>query len=438
MSLTIVDLILPKAGDLDRSSGIVEFRTQYIARAKDIAEASQLGLGVAHSHPKGCSTAPSWLDNDMDRYFAEFLKPFLPDRPYASLIFEKGTDGTLSWSGRAFNSRGWVPVSDLLVTSDQKLTRLRNQLLSEAVDKSPAILRSPSTARANELFGEVASERIRGACVGVIGASGTGSPAIEILARAGVGEIIVVDPKRLDFPNQERVHGSCAADYRLEPLPWKVDVAERHVQAIAPATKITKIVGNILENRVLDELLRCDVLLGCSDTHHSRAAYSYLANHYYLPVLDMGVRMHASEGKLRVQAAEIIAYWPGGPCPYCDERIDWREVSQELARPEEAAERQKQAEEARADGFDGDQYWRDSSRLLTVGYLTTAVGSLAAGYTLHWLTGTAEMPASRFQIDVGFPNLGFVSPPRKIKPGCVCRSKFGWSDQATSERLVGY
>ena len=436
LAITLVDLILPKAGDLDRSSGIVEFRTPYIARAKDMAESTQLALGVAHSHPRSCLTSPSWLDNDMDRYFAEFLDAFLPERPYVSLIFEKASDGILNWSGRAADQGKWMPINELISTSEEMLTRSPSQLQANHPEKVVAHLATSLTARPDELFGLKASKRLRGSRIAFIGASGTGSPAIEMFARADITEVVIVDPKRLGSSNNERVHGSRATDYLENPLPWKVDIAARHVREISPSTKVTKIIGNILDDETLDELLRCDLIIGCSDTHHSRAAYSHLTNHYYLPVLDMGVRMYAADGTLRVQAAEFIAYWPGGPCPYCDDRIDWREVSQELATPTEAEARQKQAEEARAAGLDADQYWRDSARLLTVGYLTTAVGSLAVGYAMHWLTGVARMPSSRFQIDVGYPNLGFVDVPRQVKDGCICQSKRGWSDQAASVRLL--
>src|ERR1019366_2615605 len=42
MALFFVEPLPPQAGDLDRTSGIVEFRTRYIARAKDTAEQGPL------------------------------------------------------------------------------------------------------------------------------------------------------------------------------------------------------------------------------------------------------------------------------------------------------------------------------------------------------------------------------------------------------------
>ena len=61
-------------------------------------------------------------------------------------------------------------------------------------------------------FGDEAARRLQGATVGVVGAGGTGSAAIEVLARAGVGRLIIVDPDDLEPSNLERVHGSWPRD----------------------------------------------------------------------------------------------------------------------------------------------------------------------------------------------------------------------------------
>ena len=70
--LSFVSPLLPEPGDLDRQSGLTRFDAAYARRAFHAAAANDgLGLGVAHSHPEDCRTAPSALDNDMDAYFAK-------------------------------------------------------------------------------------------------------------------------------------------------------------------------------------------------------------------------------------------------------------------------------------------------------------------------------------------------------------------------------
>lgn len=77
------------------------------------------------------------------------------------------------------------------------------------------------------------------------------------------------------------------------------------------------------------------------------------------------------------------------------------------------------AAEAVHSGIDGAQYWGDAPpRELTVGYMTTTVGAMQAGYAEAWLTGAACMPYQRFQFDLGMPLLGVVSVIKHRNPEC--------------------
>jgi len=80
------------------------------------------------------------------------------------------------------------------------------------------------TARLEQLYGKSAARKLRESRVGIIGCSGTGSPAIECLARAGVGEFVIVDYQRFGRSNLERIHGSRFAHTQRNPLPYKVEL----------------------------------------------------------------------------------------------------------------------------------------------------------------------------------------------------------------------
>jgi hypothetical protein len=74
--------------------------------------------------------------------------------------------------------------------------------------------------------------------------------------------------------------------------------------------------------------------------------------------------------------------------------------------------------------------------LITVGYLTSTAGSLAAGYAIGWLTGKFRMPHSRFQFDISAPEFGFVDVERKRVATCSCGRTIGFADQARADRSV--
>src|SRR5204862_375021 len=149
----------------------------------------------------------------------------------------------------------------------------------------------------------------------------------------------------------------------------------------------------------LDELLRCDTLLGCTDSFHGRAALSDIAQHFLLPSLDIGIAMDGQHGRVTQQLVDFTQYSPDFACAFCGERINTTEMGYELMSDGEKLARQAEAAGAAARGDDPDQYWRRNTRQLhTVGYLTTAAGALGVGYVEGWLTGSRCEVADRMQL----------------------------------------
>jgi hypothetical protein len=120
--------------------------------------------------------------------------------------------------------------------------------------------------------------------------------------------------------------------------------------------------GNVLDEAVLDELLRCDLVLGCTDSQHSRAALGDYASHYLMPSIDAAVLMRAKNGKLTEQVGELARYSADEPCPWCLGRIDQKTLAYELMTNEEREQRAQAAAEAIRRGIDGAQFWVTNHR----------------------------------------------------------------------------
>ena len=147
--------------------------------------------------------------------------------------------------------------------------------------------------------------------------------------------------------------------------------------------------------------------------------------------------MRAKNGKLTEQVGELARYSPDEPCPWCLGRINQKALAYELMTNEEREQRAHAAAEAIRRGIDGAQYWGEKPpRELTVGYMTSAVGAIQAGYTEGWITGASSMPHQRFQFDLGMPLLGVVPVQKERRPECSCIRTKGWSDQALADRSV--
>lgn len=439
LTLSYVESILPQAGDLSRQSGMTVFHEQYSRRAfQEASRADGLAVGVVHSHPQGIRTWPSQLDDDMDGYFSKELSAYGHGIPYCSLILQQGRDGSLTFSGRICDRGEWFELR-WLIEVGSAINRYLSETVTVPAHLMPKKLQEEesSTARLGSLFGTRAERRLQFSTLGLIGCSGTGSPAAETFGRAGVGEFVLVDPQRFSKSNLERLHGSVAGDSAAKLPPYKVDIIQRLLTEINPAVRVTGLVGNILHDNVLDELLRCDLLLGCTDSFHGRAALSDIAEHFLLPSIDIGVLMDGENGKVTTQLIEFTRYHPGLPCAYCSGVIDGGQMAQELMTDAERAERQAAAAEATKRGIDPDQYWKGRTRQLnTVGYLTTTAGAMGAGYAEGILTGAFALPHDRFQFDIGHERLGATVSHRTRDLRCSCGKHTGWAEQAKSYRSV--
>lgn len=439
LAASFVSVARPVPGDLDRSSPVTVFRSRYILRAHHIVEDEPLAAGVIHSHPEGGDTFPSCSDDDMDRYYAQEFSHYGKGKPYVSLIFARGGDGTSHFTGRVFDRGKWYQIKELLTIGDQ-LEREDAQgwveHQGEDINENGFGIES-TTARLETLLGRAASKRLSTATVGILGCSGTGSPAAHLLVRAGVQRFVLIDPQPFAASNLERMHGSEFEDARRQPAPPKVEILARLIRSINPKAELTCFLGNVLDEVVLDRLLQCDLLLGCMDSQHGRAALGDIATHYLLPSIEVAVSMRAKNGKLKVQLAELCQLAPQLPCPFCLGRINPNTLSYELMTDEERQCRKEAAEVARTQGIDGAQYWGgEPPQELTVGYLTSLAGSMAAGYAQHLLTGAGQMPHRRFQFDIGWTKLGVVTDERERNPECSCGRTIGYADQARADRSV--
>ena len=436
MLITMVDTIAPRPGDLDRQSAIVEFRTEYIQRALTSFDEGPLGVGVIHSHPEGCAVSASLTDDDMDAYFAEEFERFSGGRPYASFIVAKDATRELHFSGRVFDRGEWLDLTTTL-TVGTTLTREQSSRGRRFTTSRKEKPQADVLARVKDLLGEKTSHRLKDAVVGVVGASGTGSPALNVLARSSIGKIVIVDPGQIKDSNHQRNLAMRYSDLESDIRPYKVALARRMIREIDRTIEVRSFAGDLLDEIVLDELVRCDVILGCSDSNYARAALGDIASQYLVPVIDLAVQMRAEEGVLREQLSEIAYYAPGLPCPWCCNRVTAEAIRYETSTDAERAFMANAANEAEGRGVDGAQYWGGTPPPeLAVGYLTTMLGAMGAGYAQNLILGAGKIPHQRFQFDVGLPAFGLVEDVRKPSADCACQKFIGWADQAKPDRSV--
>jgi ThiF family len=425
--VTLASIDIPNPGDLDESVGHVSFQEPYTLRAALAAEQHPLAIGVVHSHPAGCIPRPSWIDDDMDEYYASYFRDFAPGRPYISLIFSE-VDRELAISGRLFWHGEWRHVNHFAI--ECRPTRPWIAGIRPVENEVPR----NRTARLNAAFGDEGAVRLRRSTVAIIGAGGTGSAAIEVLARAGVGRLIIVDPDHVDDSNLERIHGSRPDDSRRNEA--KVSLAKAHVQSIDPDCEVLALFGALPQKEVVDAVVTADVALGCTDQQHSRLALSDISVRYLVPSLDCGVLLEGSQGDVTGQIIQLTRFLAADPCALCRGLVLPNRLAQELIDPEERERRRAASAAAVEQGMDGDAYWRDVPQLNTVGYLTTTAGAMAAGYAIGWLSRRFDPPFERLQLNLGGKFVDATNSEEVPRADCVCRRVRGWADQASGDAMI--
>ena len=424
--LTLAAIDEPIAGDLDEHVGHVAIDEQYTLRMALSADNHPLAVGVVHSHPENCRPVPSPTDDDMDTYYAGYFASFAPDRPYVSLITAQMPD-ELAISGRAFFQGAWHVVTRVIA---------ERRPLRQWTGGQPPIgrLAPRRLERVESAFGKQAGERLRQATVAVIGAGGTGSAAIEVLARAGVGRLVIVDPDDIEESNLERVHGTRYDDG--ERRVDKVRVAADHVRSIDPECEVIALKGALPQSEVIDAVTTADLALGCTDQQHSRLALSDIAVRYLVPAFDCGVVLEGRDGRVSGQVLQMIRFLASDPCALCRGLIDPVRITQELMSEIERQNRRVEALAAHRRGEDPNPYWHELAQINTVGYLTTTAGALAAGYAIGWITGRFEPPFSRLQMNFVAPYFDVTDVDVKADAECICRRVRGWADQANADAFI--
>lgn len=271
-------------------------------------------------------------------------------------------------------------------------------------------------------FGKDMQILLRNLHVGVVGASGTGSPMIEQLTRLGVGTISIYDDDTLSDSNVTRIHGSTM--YQVGEL--KVDVMNRMVEEIGLGTVVRRFPSRISDLETAKSLRDCDFIFGCTDDHLGRSILSEIALRYYIPVIDMGIVIDSTDQVLESIRGRVTIVQPGYSCLLCSRIVDPKRISLETKTPEER------------EGLVNEGYAHELQEAdpAVIAY-TTLVSSLAVAEMINKLTGiTREQDTSEILYDFCSHSLHKVLT--KSKKTCMCGQEdvLGSGDSALFLNMV--
>jgi len=159
-------------------------------------------------------------------------------------------------------------------------------------------------------------EKLKNACILVVGAGAIGNELIKNLALLGIGSILIVDMDQIEQTNLTRSVLFRAGDVGR----YKAEVAAERAMELNPDVRAKAFTSNIIDDIGLGVFARADVVLGGLDNREARLAINQ--NCYKLGKTFIDGAIEALGGFARVFA-------PPGPCYECTmTEADWRMINQ--------------------------------------------------------------------------------------------------------------
>ncbi|MDF2449514.1 MAG: thiamine biosynthesis protein ThiF [Bacteroidota bacterium] len=342
-------------------------------------EKENLELGFVHNHPTGYDDF-SPRDEINERNILHGLSGC--NSPFSFLIALILIDG--KWIGRI--RQGTDPVIELPV---RHITVLTNKIKVFGIGQSDDSVES--LARQEAAFGKPFNEKLQSLRVAVIGLGGTGSPTATLLARCGIGELILIDGDALDISNLNRVRGYTSNDEGKN----KAETLKKFIDGLGLNTTVTFYPSYLGDSGdAIDAISSADIVFGCTDDASGRDLVNQALYYYALVLIDVGlagsVNTHTDgHPYLRDQRGRISCIFPeSGACLRCQ-----RVITEEMLRYEQAIKANPQLAELDSETLEKEFYIRGGGvRSPGVGPFTSSTADLGIATLMNLIRPYRDVP----------------------------------------------
>lgn len=278
-----------------------------------VNEARRLGSGLcfAHTHPGAVVAEFSSIDDEGERNLIAYLRARLPHQPHVTLVATASAIRCRQLGGTELDAIGigrtveWIGASGASTSGADRDLQFDRQV---------------------RVFGQAAQVRLGELRVAIVGLGGTGSVVASQLAHLGVQQFILVDADVVETSNLNRLVGASAESVGRA----KVEVASGAIRRVNSQAVVDSTSGDVVDDRTARMLAEADVVFCCTDTHSSRAVINQIAYQYLVPVIDVGVAIHATGGTVTAVVGRVQLLSPGEPCLLCCGWIDPQRVRIEM------------------------------------------------------------------------------------------------------------
>jgi hypothetical protein len=224
----------------------------------------------------------------------------------------------------------WLPGGERaelaeLVVPGANLVRLRPSPMKGSAGSS----RFDRQAR---LFGDAGQDCFREMRVAIVGQGGVGSLLTEMIARLGVGSVVLIDDDVVDETNLPRLVGATADDVDHP----KVVIGARNARAANPDVEIIEVKNAIQAPEARDLVAGVDWIFLAADTNAARHWVTVIGEERLIPATQLGVKVPTDDshvvGAIHVATRHMV---PGQGCFWCNGLIDATELAIDMHPPSE-------------------------------------------------------------------------------------------------------
>jgi molybdopterin/thiamine biosynthesis adenylyltransferase len=397
----------------------VTWNTRSFVEHLQRAQRDGLVLGIAHSHPGG----PDAFSSQDDDNEAELLRTACHRNSKTAKLVS-----VLFTGGGGIRARVWqypkhqATARAVFVIGE----RFRLHFPDCPLPTSEAF------ARQALAFGPQLMHHIKGMRIGVIGAGGTGSATALLLARAGAGQMLIVDDDIVEITNLNRLHGATQSD--ADAMRPKAEVVAGEIARMGLGTRVIAKRGWVSNAEVRDALKSCDVIFCCTDDHAGRVFLNRLAYYYLIPAFDMGLAMAVAKPPMSSMAdisARVTTVMPPETCLICRGAVDLEIAQEEDLRRRNPTEYDRRKREAYVRGAGN-----PNPAVVT---FTTETACMAVNELLNRLVGFRKKNMG-FEIRRRFlfsEDRATSTAPRHTCPMCGSRDCWGLGDIDPFLDIVG-
>ncbi|WP_192179655.1 HesA/MoeB/ThiF family protein [Mesorhizobium amorphae] len=269
--------VIEMDGDWILDSSPVHLRIN-LRKFQDIyvrCEQELLELGFAHSHPRGVLDFSMKDDQNEQSILRGYAGCNGPDVSLVAMVLAHG-----QWRARV--RPGAAPDS---VTDVRHVCVIGTDLavhIGKADDAAP----SEVLSRQEAAFGTPFNEKLRSLRIAIVGGGGTGSSVATLAARAGVGELIIVDGDLLEDSNLNRVRGYRSCDIGAS----KAATLARYIRDLGLQVSVVAIQEYVNESpEAIDAISSADLVFGCTDDVAGREVLNQAVYYYCQGLIDCGL-----------------------------------------------------------------------------------------------------------------------------------------------------